>query len=194
MGFWSGIASLIPGVSQIQDYMNQEDEKKYDRKQAQITRDREDNAVQRRVNDLKLAGLSPTLAAGSAASSSTSGPSAVPQGVDFFTQAQQVMALMQGAANVTNTHASTANTISNTATNNYNTVWAKKRGLTTHDNSSDIDYVVGEGKLYTQLSKEVAVSAYQHLKEMASGMHIKLGNGWNDVDRKKKMHRDMNRY
>lgn len=39
-------------------------------KQAKETREREDNATQRRVDDLKKAGLSPTLAAGSPAQSS----------------------------------------------------------------------------------------------------------------------------
>lgn len=65
------IASIAGGIiDNVVGWNQAEKDREEQRTQNQLTRDREDNAVQRRVLDLQAAGLSPTLAAGSAASAS----------------------------------------------------------------------------------------------------------------------------
>lgn len=84
----------------------------WQKKSQEITWQREDNAVQRRVADLKAAGLSPTLAAGSAASTSAPIQRTAPQmesgqiakGVETTNNALQ---LMQQKANIAQTAAQT---------------------------------------------------------------------------------------
>ncbi len=61
------------------NYKLQKDELAYQKDLQKIMFAREDNAVQRRVNDLKAAGLSPTLAAGSAASAGSVVSTTAPQ-------------------------------------------------------------------------------------------------------------------
>lgn len=60
---------------QEQQFQFQKDIFNYQQQQNDLTRQREDNATQRRVADLQKAGLSPTLAAGSAAGATTVGAS-----------------------------------------------------------------------------------------------------------------------
>ena len=62
-----GIASGLPYIGNLVNYQNQMENQEYLRALQQEIFTREDNAVQRRVADLKAAGLSPVLAAGSAA-------------------------------------------------------------------------------------------------------------------------------
>lgn len=70
----------------------QNKEWEYQKELNQLTMEREDNAVQRRVNDLKAAGLSPTLAAGSAAGSSVMKAGSAPQMDATFAQNMQTAA------------------------------------------------------------------------------------------------------
>ena len=66
---------------------------------------REDNATQRRVNDLIAAGLSPTLAAGSAAGAGAVISTSAPQYDKNFDIAQTIMSLMTQKASIDQTNA-----------------------------------------------------------------------------------------
>ena len=69
---WAAIASGLlaagaQGAATVANYIGQKDQNKFNANMQEKAWEREDTAVQRRKADLLAAGLSPTLAAGSAA-------------------------------------------------------------------------------------------------------------------------------
>lgn len=81
----------------------QQEQQKYERDMLQRSWEREDTAVQRRTADLRASGLSPTLAAGSAASSSPPIKSQAPKEEYTPTRAQLVMDAIRQRADVSKT-------------------------------------------------------------------------------------------
>lgn len=88
----TGLGFISNTVANGLNYKLQKDNLAYQKELQQIMFGREDNAVQRRVSDLRKAGLSPVLAAGSAASAgpvvSTSAPQRVSDLNGFMALAQ----------------------------------------------------------------------------------------------------------
>lgn len=93
MGIIGDILSpLVQGVGMYANYKQQEQQFNYDQELQQTMFDREDNAIQRRSADLAAAGLSPTLAAGNAASTMSPIRAQVP-GAGIGNQVAENMAL-----------------------------------------------------------------------------------------------------
>ena len=101
MSVMSGVPYLGDMTNTYQQYQNL----KYQKKLQKQIFEREDNATQRRVADLQAAGLSPVLAAGSAAGSGAVVNTAAPQG---NTRAlQNVLEIQQMRKNIAKTQAET---------------------------------------------------------------------------------------
>lgn len=128
MGLFDAITGAVIGTADIglgiantvlaqknadRNYGQQQDVLSWQKSAQEKTWLREDTAVQRRVADLKAAGLSPTLAAGSAASTSSPVSVSAPQrqhtdiNQRYAEQAATMMALMRGRKDITKTEAET---------------------------------------------------------------------------------------
>lgn len=94
-----GASAVIgAGVSAYNSYQQ--------RKENQTMREREDNAISRRIADLQANGLSPTLSAGAPASSA--GATAQRFEPSAFDRMSQALALYQGKADIAHTNSQTA--------------------------------------------------------------------------------------
>lgn len=77
-------------------------------KENKIMREREDNAISRRVADLEASGLSPTLSAGSPASSQSGTPKNYDNLQGAFDFASKYLSLLQGKADISKTNSDVA--------------------------------------------------------------------------------------
>ena len=113
-GNWLGnipqsIPWIIPGYAEQKNYAQQKQVFEWQKSVQETNWQREDNAVQRRVADLKGAGLSPVLAAGSAAQAgppvSVTAPQRQP--TPLIDKAVQVMAMLRQQVDISRTEAET---------------------------------------------------------------------------------------
>lgn len=103
---WAAAALGGNAVISAGNYFLQRENLDWQKKAQRTTWEREDNAVQRRAADLEAAGLSKTLAAGSAAQSSGPIRTDAPQ-IQGLDMAQMAINLMRMKADVSKTYAET---------------------------------------------------------------------------------------
>ena len=159
-GFFGGLAkdALNYGFG-ISNYGLQKDTLEWQKKAQQQAWMREDNAVQRRVADLKAAGINPLMAAGQAATSSQPiqlhAPGEAPQmQMSAFEKAGQAMQLQEAQAGIDHTRAQTM----------LNQIQAKKY-------AADIDHVNAQTAAITQQTTHEAEMQPLRLEHLQSDIN-----------------------